>query len=197
MAILPTVWNVTQILLDIEQGEAGASEQLLPIVYDELRRLASARLASEKPGQTLQPTALVHEAYLRLVDTERVQTWNSRGHFFGAAAEAMRRILVDRARKKNALKRGGAHRRVVLSDALEVEGPDNATILAVNDAVERLAADEPDVAELVKLHFFAGMTLDETAEALSMSRATTYRKWSYARACLKAALNAEADDSRG
>jgi RNA polymerase sigma factor (TIGR02999 family) len=176
--------DVTQILSAIEQGDAGATQRLLPLVYDELRRLATARLAREAPGQTLQPTALVHEAYLRLVDVEKAKHWDSRGHFFSAAAEAMRRILVENARRKARLKYGGEHRRIDLDEASpEVEGP-AYDLLAVHEALDKLAAEDPKKAELVKLRYFGGMSLQEAADALGISRATAARYWSYAKAWL-------------
>jgi RNA polymerase sigma factor (TIGR02999 family) len=177
--------DVTQILSRIDSGDETAAEQLLPLVYDELRKLAACKLAQEKPGQTLQTTALVHEAYLRLVDVEKAQHWNSRGHFFAAAAEAMRRILVEQARRKDRVRHGGSHKRVELRDVAAPNVPDAASILAVDEAVNALAGEYPDAAEIVKLHFFAGLTLDETADALGVSRATVYRHWSYARARLR------------
>lgn len=183
--------DVTQILSQIEHGDPSAAEKLLPLVYDELRKLASARLMQEKPGQTLQATALVHDAYIRLVDVEKAQHWNSRGHFFGAAAEAMRRILVEHARRKSRVRHGGAHQRVELKDVNSPTGPSPETILAVDEAVSLLAEDDPTAAEIVKLHFFGGMTLDETAEALGLSRASVYRQWAYARATLRLALSGE------
>ena len=187
--------DVTQILSQIEQGDPSAAEQLLPLVYAELRKLATAKLADEKPGQTLQGTALVHDAYIRLVDVEKAQHWNSRGHFFGAAAEAMRRILVENARRKARVRHGGDCQRVDLQDLPSPTGPEPETILAVDEAVTRLAEDDPGTADIVKLHFFAGMTLDETAEALGVSRATVYRQWAYARAVLRLALNSDDQDS--
>lgn len=183
--------DVTQILSQIEQGDPNAAEQLLPLVYDELRKLAAAKLANEKPGQTLQATALVHDAYIRLVDVEKAQHWNSRGHFFGAAAEAMRRILVENARRKGRVRHGHEQKRVELPDVASSSGPSPETILAVDEAVTRLGEDDPTAANIVKLHFFAGFTLDETAEALGISRATVYRQWSYARAVLRLALGGD------
>jgi RNA polymerase sigma factor (TIGR02999 family) len=181
--------DVTCILAAIERGEAGSSDQLLPLVYDELRKLAAQRLAREKPGQTLQPTALVHEAYLRLVDTDQCQQWNSRGHFFAAAAEAMRRILVNRARDKRRLRRGGGQHRVELEPgefSYDVPGLD---ILALDEALEHLALEQPACAELVKLRFFAGLTQEESAQALGVTRRTADRYWAYARAWLFHALD--------
>jgi RNA polymerase sigma factor (TIGR02999 family) len=182
---------ITRILSAIEQGDPHAAEQLLPLVYDELRRLAAQKLAQEKPGQTLQATALVHEAYLRLVDTEPAPRWNSRGHFFGAAAEAMRRILVESARRKQRIKHGGDLERL---DVEEHDIPVNAPpeeLLALDEALPRLAAEDADAARIVDLHFFAGLSIDEAAEALGVSRATAYRQWAYARAWLRVELGGE------
>ena len=187
--------GVTQILASIEEGNRHAAEQLLPLVYGELRKLAAARMAAESPGHTLQATALVHEAYLRLVDVERQQRWNSRGHFFAAAAEAMRRILVENARRKGRRSDRGPHSGGELSDLPAQGAPDPETILTVDEALARLAADEPVAAAIVKLHFFGGLTLDEVAEVLSISRATVYRQWAYARAMLRLALRGEESDS--
>ena len=180
--------DVTRILSAIEQGDPHAAEQLLPLVYEELRQLAAAKLAQEKPGQTLQATALVHEAYLRLVDVEKVQHWDSRGHFFAAAAEAMRRILVDRARHKKSRKGGGGlHRAELREDAVAApEGPDE--VLAVDEALAGLAAADPTAAELVKLRYFAGLSVPEAAEALGLTTRTAELLWSYARAWLRRAL---------
>ena len=176
--------DVTQILLAIEQGDPRAGEQLLPLVYDELRKLAAERLGQEKPGQTLEATALVHEAYLRLVGTGEDRQWDSRGHFFAAAAEAMRRILINRARDRGRLKRGGGWRRLRLErlDLSLAEPPDDFLIL--NDALEKLAQEDPACAELVKLRFFAGLTLEEAAKALGVVRRTADRYWAFARAWL-------------
>ncbi len=176
--------EVTRILSAVEQGDPHAAEQLLPLVYDELRRLAGQKLAQEKPGQTLQATALVHEAYLRLVDREKVQRWDSRGHFFAAAAEAMRRILVEQARRKGRLKRGGDHKRVDLEDlAISAQGPFD-DMVALDEALTKLAKGHPDKAELVKLRYFAGFTVAEAAQALGISTTTADRHWTYARAWL-------------
>jgi RNA polymerase sigma factor (TIGR02999 family) len=183
--------DVTQILSQIEQGDPSAAEQLLPLVYDELRRLAGQRLAREAAAQTLQATALVHEAYLRLVDVEQQQRWDSRGHFFAAAAEAMRRILVENARRKLSLKRGGGYDRVELDDGdigCEAVGDD---LLALDEALSRLEQLAPDKAQLVKLRYFAGLTLEQAAEALQISRATASRHWLYARAWLYDAISEE------
>ena len=175
--------DVTQILSAIEQGDPTAAEQLLPVVYDELRKLAAFRMANETPGQTLQPTALVHEAYLRLVG-EPGRKWSGRGHFFGAAAEAMRRILIENARRKKALRRGGGYQRLDI-DELEVAAATQAEeLLAVNDALERFQVQEAQKAELVKLRYFAGLTIEEAAEALGISPATAKRWWAYSRAWL-------------
>jgi RNA polymerase sigma factor (TIGR02999 family) len=179
--------NVTQILSAIEQGDPHAAEQLLPLVYDELRRLAAQKLAHEKPGQTLDSTALVHEAYLRLVDVEKAQRWNSRGHFFAAAAEAMRRLLIDQARRKRRPKHGGDRRRVELDDALSLDQP-HEDVLALDAALARFTAEEPVKAELVKLRYFAGLSLDEAASCLNISPATAKRYWAVARAWLYAAV---------
>jgi RNA polymerase sigma factor (TIGR02999 family) len=173
--------DVTQILNAIEQGDAQAAHQLLPLVYDELRRLAASRLADEKSGQTLQATALVHEAYLRLVGD---QQFNGRGHFFAAAAEAMRRILVDSARRKKALRRGGDRKREDI-EALDPEAPrTSADLLALDEALETLAQTHPAKAKLVNLRYFAGLTMEQAAEALGISLATAHRHWNYARAWL-------------
>ncbi len=179
--------DVTQILSRIETGDSAAAEQLLPLVYDELRKLAAARLAQEKPGQTLQATALVHEAYLRLVDGEKAQHWNSRGHFFGAAAEAIRRILVENARRKNGPAAGGRHCRVDLTDVAAASGPD-VDLVALSEAIERLQAKDHRAAELVKLRFFAGLTRQEAANVLGISVATADNDWAYAKGWLKAEL---------
>ena len=182
--ILDLMKEVTRILTAIDQGEPHAAEQLLPLVYEELRKLAAQRLAQEKAGQTLQATALVHEAYVRLVDGDKAQHWTSRGHFFAAAAEAMRRILVENARRKNALRRGGDRQRLDL-DLAEPEAPPlSDDLLALDQALEKLAAKDPGKAEVVKLRYFAGLTMEQTAESLGISLATANRWWSYARAWL-------------
>jgi RNA polymerase sigma factor (TIGR02999 family) len=187
--------TVTHILSAIAQGDEQAAGQLLPLVYDELRKLAARRLAREAPGQTLHPTGLVHEAYLRLVDGEPDRAWNGRGHFFAAAAEAMRRILVENARRKRRLKHGGARRRVELDEAaLAVDGPPAEEILAVDEALERLAGEDPQAAELVKLHYFAGLTIDQAAELIGVSPRKAYRIWAYARAWLFRSLGGEAPE---
>jgi RNA polymerase sigma factor (TIGR02999 family) len=176
--------QVTRILSQIESGETSAADQLLPLVYDELRKLAAARLAQERPGQTLQATALVHEAYIRLVNVEEAQHWDSRGHFFAAAAEAMRRILVDQARKKLRPKHGGDRKRVDLDSACALTEDRHEDLLALDDVLIRFAALDPLKADLVKLRFFAGMTVPEAAEALGISVATAERYWTYARVWL-------------
>jgi RNA polymerase sigma factor (TIGR02999 family) len=185
--------DVTRILSAIEAGQPQAAEELLPLVYDELRRLASHKLAQEKPGQTLDATALVHEAYLRLVDVAKAQHWNSRGHFFAAAAEAMRRILVDRARQKLGPTRGGRHVRRPLDDAIDLADHAASEILAVDEALAQLAAESTVQAELVKLRYFAGMSHQDAAAALGISRATADRYWAYAKAFLYDALDNTAD----
>jgi RNA polymerase sigma factor (TIGR02999 family) len=180
--------EVTRILNAVEQGDPQASGRLLPLVYDELRRLAAQKLAHEKSGQTLQPTALVHEAYLRLVGEGEEPRWDSRGHFFAAAAEAMRRILVDSARRKAATKRGGDCQRVGLADQDVPVRPPPDEILALDEALTRLKAEDAEAAQVVHLHFFAGLSIEQAAEALGMSRATAYRHWTYARAWLRCAI---------
>ena len=175
--------DVTQLLAAAEAGDPAAAADLLPLVYDELRRLAAARLAAEKPGQTLQATALVHEAYLRLVGRGQPHDWNGRGHFFGAAAEAMRRILVEAARRKQAEKRGGDAGRAELPADLPAPERD-LDLLAVHEALDLFAREEPQTAELVKLHFFAGLPVEEAAAVLGISARTAYRNWVYARAWL-------------
>jgi len=183
--------DFSQILTRAGSGDSNAAAQLLPLVYDELRDLAAARLAQEKPGQTLQATALVHEAYLRLVDGHSDQTWDNRGHFFAAAAEAMRRILIDGARRKAALRHGGSHQRVQLHDMLPIVAPceDISELLALDDALDRLSAIDPNKATLVKLLHFAGLNLDDAAAALGISRTTAYRWWMFTRAWLKDAID--------
>jgi RNA polymerase sigma factor (TIGR02999 family) len=181
--------DVTQILSAIEQGDPRAAEQLLPLVYVELRKLAAQRLAQEKPGQTLQATALVHDAYLRLVDVEKVQHWNSRGHFFAAAAEAMRRILVERARRKHRVRHGGGLQRVDIDSVLQSSSESDDDLLALDEALERLATEDSAAAEVVKLRYFAGVTIEETALALNISVRTVNRHWAYARAWLYQQLN--------
>jgi RNA polymerase sigma factor (TIGR02999 family) len=180
--------EVTHILSAIEQGDPHAAEQLLPLVYDELRKLAAQRLAEEKPGQTLQATALVHEAYLRLVGGQRVQSWGSRGHFFAAAAEAMRRILINRARDKKRAKRGGESRRVDL-DRIEIAlDTSDEQLIALDEALTELAVEDPDAARLVNLRFFAGLTQKDAAVSLGLAPRTAERQWAYARAWFYARL---------
>src|SRR5947208_999088 len=169
--------EVTRILSDLAQGNLQAAEQLLPLVYDELRRLAAQKLAHEKPGQTLDATALVHEAYLRLVGPADTNRWRDRGHFFAAAAESMRRILVEQARRKRAEKRGGDGRRFELSEADCMEIPDPDTLLTVDDVLERLEREDPGSAAVARLRLFAGLSIEEAAAALGVSRATAFRDW--------------------
>jgi RNA polymerase sigma factor (TIGR02999 family) len=195
MGVVPTapspiarMSDITRILSLIDSGDPSAAECLLPLVYEELRKLAAVRLAHEKPGQTLQATALVHEAYLRLVGDGQEQDWNSRGHFFAAAAEAMRRILIEQARSKGRQKRGGARQRIDI-DAIDVAihaTPDQ--FLAIDEALEKLRHEAADVYELVKLRYFAGMNIEQAAAALGISAPTAYRHWNYARAWLHAEL---------
>jgi RNA polymerase sigma factor (TIGR02999 family) len=177
--------NVTQILSEIEHGDPAASERLLPLVYDELRKLAAARLAHEKPGQTLQATGLVHEAYLRLVDVDASQHWNSRGHFFAAAAEAMRRILVDGARRRASAKHGGQMNRVDVDENQLARPGESLDLIALSDALDKLAAQAPRKAELVKLRFFAGLSIAQAADALGISESTADADWAYAKAWLR------------
>jgi RNA polymerase sigma factor (TIGR02999 family) len=180
--------DITQIMTAIEHGDPRAAAELLPLVYDELRKLAAVRLAEEKPGQTLQATALVHEAYIRLVGGAQPQDWEGRGHFFAAAAEAMRRILVDRARGKGREKHGGGFRRLDIDavDLATTVAPDQ--LLAVDDALARLAAEDPAAARIVELRYFAGLTVEEAGRAIGVSTATAYRHWNYARAWLHSEL---------
>ena len=182
--------DVTRVLSAIEQGDPGAASQLLPLVYDELRKLAAQRLAHERPGQTLEATALVHEAYIRLVGNDAKKPWDGRAHFFAAAAEAMRRILVDRARDRGRQKRGGdCHRRVQINlDALLHHPPDD-DLLALDEALQALAQEDPAGAELVRLRAFAGLTLVQAAEVMGIGRRTADRYWAYARAWLCDALS--------
>lgn len=181
--------EVTRLVGAIQAGDPHAASQLLPQVYDELRRLAAQKLAREASGQTLQPTALVHEAYLRLVGQGEEQHWDGRGHFFAAAAEAMRRILIDKARRKRRAKHGGGRQRVEFDDATLAEELPFEDLLALDEALTRFAAQEPVKADLVKLRFFAGFSIDEAADLLGISRATAKRYWVYARAWLFNALN--------
>lgn len=201
--------DVTRLLLAIDQGDPQAAGDLLPLVYEELRKLAIQKMAREHPGQTLQPTALIHDAYLRLVtsqgkDQSAVPKWNSRGHFYSAAAEAMRRILVEGARRKKRLKHGGGKSPQSLKDG-DPAGELSAVsklekdeeILALNDALGELEKEDPFAAKVVNLHFFAGLSIDEVGETLGVSRATAYRHWSYARAWLRCAMGSEPSRTEG
>jgi RNA polymerase sigma factor (TIGR02999 family) len=194
--------EVTRILFAIEQGDPHAAEQLLLLVYDELRQLAAQKLAKEPAGQTLQPTALVHEAYLRLLgkaEDEQAQepSWENRGHFFAAAAEAMRRILVDNARRKNAVKHGGGLQRLDLEDHDVPVEPPLEEMVALDEALTLLAETDPEAAKVVQLHFFAGLSIEQVAEALGVSRATAYRQWSYARAWLRCSMGEDEGEKLG
>lgn len=186
--------QVTYVLSQLEHGDPSATEALLPMVYGELRRLASIYLRNEQPDQTLQATALVHEAYLRLTLENECETWNSRGHFFSAAAEAMRRILVETARRKQSIKRGGGRRRCPLREAELAVLADPDRLLSIDDALNRLAQQSPEAAELVKLRLYAGLTVDEAAQVIGLARSTAYRQWTYARAWLRAALEDAAEE---
>jgi RNA polymerase sigma factor (TIGR02999 family) len=189
--------EITGILSAIEQGDPHASGQLLPLVYDELRRLAAQRLAQENPGQTLQATALVHEAFLRLVDTEKVQHWNSRGHFFAAAAEAMRRILIEQARRKRRLKHGGDRKRVDFDEALSIAAGPSQELLALDEVLNRLEATDPLAAKVVKLRYFAGLTMPQTAEVLAISLRQAERNWTFAKTWLHRELTQVAASDSG
>ena len=184
--------EVTRILSAIDEGDPGAAGQLLPLVYDELRKLAAHKMAHERPGQTLQPTGLVHEAFLRLVGDEDVCQWDSRGHFFAAAAEAMRRILIENARRKKSGKRGGKMARWELreNDAA-VDADDSDTLLALDEALTRLSAIDAQLARLVELRYFTGLTIDEAAKALNVSPRTVKRNWAYARAWLRREIDGD------
>ncbi len=188
--------DVTRILSQIESGDPSAAEKLLPLVYEELRKLAAAKLAQEKPGQTLQATGLVHDAYIRLVDVEKAQHWNSRGHFFGAAAEAMRRILIIAARRRAAEKRGGNRQRIDLDPALLAtsDSDRDQRLLAIDDALTGLEQQHPEKAQLVKLRFFAGLTIADAAAAMGISDTTASRYWAYARSWIQREMS-EATDS--
>ena len=177
--------SVTQILQQIEQGVSSAAEHLLPLVYDELRRLASAKLAQEKPGQTLQATALVHDAYLRLMGRDDNQKWNSRGHFFGAAAEAMRRILIEQARRKKSRKAGGELDRISIREGELADSEKPETVLALDEALTKFEHLHPRKAALVKLRYFGGLTIEQAAEALDVAQSTAIADWSYAKGWLK------------
>ena len=180
--------DLTVILDRLEQGDPNAADELLPLVYNELRRLAAHKMAQEAAGHTLQPTALVHEAWLRLTDDGRAATWNGRAHFFGAAAEAMRRILIERARQKSAIKRGSGWERIDLEKVDVAVGTDDETLLVVNEAIENLLREDPKAAELVKLRFFGGLTLEESGRLLGFSERTAKRCWAFARAWLYSQL---------
>jgi RNA polymerase sigma factor (TIGR02999 family) len=184
--------DVTRILSAIDQGDPHAAEQLLPLVYDELRKLATQKLAQEKPGQTLQATALVHEAYLRLVDQDKAQRWNSRGHFFAAAAESMRRILVEQARRKSRHKHGGTRHKVALDTVDQGYCSGDDELLAIHDALDKLAGEDPTAAQLVNLRYFGGLSVEEAAEAMGIPRSTAYGHWAHARASLRLLLEVEA-----
>jgi RNA polymerase sigma factor (TIGR02999 family) len=186
--------EVTRILSAIEQGDPHAASQLLPLVYDELRELAARKLAHEKPGQTLQATALVHEAYLRLVDSADAPRWNSRGHFFAAAAEAMRRILVERARHRRSLKAGGDRHRQEMPDIAAPDAEPNVDLLALNEALAKLETENQRTAELVKLRFFAGLTIEQAAEVLGISTSTAINDWAYARCWLRLEIDGRTED---
>jgi RNA polymerase sigma factor (TIGR02999 family) len=188
LAILLAMSDVTRILSQIEQGNPHAAEKLLPLVYDELRKLAAAKLAQEKPGQTLQATALVHEAYLKLVGGPQSQHWNGRGHFFGAAAEAMRRLLVDNAKRKKSEKRGGSLEQVELQEAEIVAPTSSVDVIALDDALQALAAHDARKAEIVKLRYFAGLTIHQAAAVLGISESTADADWAYAKSWLHVRL---------
>ncbi len=188
VVIMVSMNEVTRILSAIEEGDPHAAEELLPLVYDELRRLAAEKMAAERPGQTLQATALVHEAYLRLVDVETAQHWNSRGHFFAAAAEAMRRILIDNARRKKMHKHGGSRQRIDLADVEDSAASSPNAWLLLDDALSCLAREDPGAAEIAKLRLFAGLSVEDAAQVLGISRPSAFRHWTYARAWLNAQL---------
>jgi len=190
------VRHITRILSAVEQGDPQAAEELLPLIYGELRKLAAQKMAGENAGHTLQATALVHEAYLRLVGGQNAQSWNSRGHFFAAAAEAMRRILVERARRNMRVRHGGGRKKLDLDQLDLAREEPAAKVLALNEALERLTAEDPDAAEIVKLRYFAGLTLEEAAAARDISLRTASRHWSYAKAWLYQQL-IEPDEIRG
>ncbi len=183
--------DVTRLLQSIEAGDPSAAEQLLPLVYEELRKLAAAKMAQENPGQTLQATALVHEAYVRLVDGDRTGEWNSSGHFFAAAAEAMRRILVERARAKQRQKHGGEWSRLDVNDVNPADDSNPELVLAINDALEQLAAEDEQLAALVKLRCFAGFSLSEAAGVLGIGQSTAYEHWAYAKSRLRILMRGE------
>ncbi len=181
--------DVTSILSAIAQGEPNAAERLLPLVYDELRKLAAQKLTQEKPGQTLQATALVHEAYVRLVDADAAKNWDNRGHFFAAAAEAMRRILIENARRKQAQKHGGDRQRMDLGDIPVAGRIAPQQLLELDDALAKLAEQDATAAELIKLRLFAGLSVEQAGRALGLTRTTAYRQWTYARAWLRAQMS--------
>ena len=185
--------DVTRILSNLQQGDPHAAAELLPLVYEELRKLAAQRMSNEKPGHTLQATALVHEAYLRLVDVAQAQHWDSRGHFFSAAAEAMRRLMIDSARRKKALRHGGGWQRLELLDVELAVNSAGEDLFAVDEALSKLAAEEPQIAKLVELRFFGGLTLEQAAESLGISLRTANRHWTYARAWLRRELDQGCD----
>jgi RNA polymerase sigma factor (TIGR02999 family) len=189
--------NVTHILSQIESGDPSAAEQLLPLVYQELRKLAAAKLAYEKPGQTLQATALVHEAYLRLVDVEKAQKWDGRGHFFAAAAEAMRRILIENARRRSRAKRGGQWEQIEFDIANLQTRMKPDELLDLDEALREFEQHDPEKAKLVKLRYFAGMTIEQAAEILDISRVTAHRHWTYARAWLHDRIQKDSDKTPG
>jgi RNA polymerase sigma factor (TIGR02999 family) len=195
--IIGLMADITQILSEIERGNSIATEELLPLLYDELRRLAAQKLASEKPGHTLQATALVHDVYLRLVNVEKAQHWDGRGHFFAAAAEAMRRILVDQARKKRALRRGGSAKRIALEEVQLAVISSDDDLLALESALRRLEEIDKTKADLVKLRYFAGLTIPQAAEALGVSITTANRYWAYARAWLHEELDVRDESANG
>jgi RNA polymerase sigma factor (TIGR02999 family) len=185
--------DVTRILAAAEAGDPQAAADLLPLVYDELRRLAARKLGGERPGQTLNATALVHEAYLRLVDVEQAQRFNSRRHFFAACAEAMRRILVEQARRKGRHRHGGGRQRVPLDEAEPACRDDAAELLAIHEALDKLAAEDPEAAQLVQLRYFAGLSVEQAAEAMGVPRSTAYVHWAYAKASLRVLLGFDPD----
>jgi RNA polymerase sigma factor (TIGR02999 family) len=187
--------DVTRILSAIEQGDPQAAAQLLPLVYDELRHLAAQKLSHETPGQTLDATALVHEAYLRLVDGDEGQRWDNRGHFFAAAAEAMRRILVENARRKKRERHGGGRQRLDLAEVDPTASTPPDELLALDEALTRLAEEDPQAAEVVKLRYFAGLSVEEAAQALGISRAQAYRQWTYAKAWLRCVVRGGEESS--
>jgi RNA polymerase sigma factor (TIGR02999 family) len=193
-SILTLMNDVTRILQAVQQGDQAASDQLLPLVYNELRRLARSRMADEPSAQTLQPTALVHEAYVRLVDARNPQAWNNKGHFFAAAANAMRRILVENARRKNSLRRGGDRRKMDM-DKIDFADPNNSDFLtALDTSLEQLSNENEIVAQVVSLRFFAGLSIEQTSEALEISVRTVNRHWAYAKAWLHSQLSDESSD---